>query len=119
VCLGAAKQAKPFGPQPLSASTGTFYPIPGELRSQFRELQYENQKLQIDNQQLLDLIEQNLDRHRDLELLARIEQNLERQRDLMDAMKSMIYGYAVEKRIDITKFTFDGNEVRFTEKKAQ
>lgn len=99
--LAQQKQAKPLGPQPVSASTGSYYPLPVEMRSQIRDLQYVNDHLEIEIQQMM----------------LRIEQDREKQADLVNRMKTVAIGYAISKHIDTAQFEFDANEVRFAEKK--
>jgi hypothetical protein len=99
--LGQKQAPKPFGPQPVNASTGVYYPLPAEMRAQVRDLQYVNDHLEIEIQQLM----------------LRIEQDREKQAELVNKMKTVAVGYAISKHIDTTQFDFDANEVRFAEKK--
>jgi hypothetical protein len=96
-----AAQAKPIGPQPVNSSAGTFYPLPADPRGKIRDLQYQWDQLEIQNQKLL----------------LQVQQNQQKQRDLMDGEKRVAWDYANDKRIDLGLFELDPDDVKFIPKK--
>jgi len=112
-----AQPAVPIGPPPISSSMGTYYPLPDEVRSKIREVQFQQSQLRFANESLILQIEQNLDRHRDLEMIAEIEQNLERERDCVDEIKKAAGGYALANHIDLSLFELDATQLKLIPKK--
>lgn len=95
-------KAAPAGP-PVSASTGTYYPVPPEVAVRIRALQHKNDMLEIENQRMQ----------------IKIEQNREQQIQLIDQMQNVAFEYASEKHIDLALFQLDAgsDDLKFVPKK--
>jgi len=96
------KNAQAVSAPPVAASPAqSFYVLPNEKRAAIRDLQYANAQLEIRKQKMLVEIQQ-----------------MERQQDtLVDQIKSVAFEFANEKKIDLSRYDLDPNQVMFVEKK--
>lgn len=78
------------------------YPFPPEEHSKIRDLEHENDQIEIENQKML----------------LKIEQNKARQSVLVDAVRSAAFQFAQAKRIDLDQYELDLGQIRFVKKKA-
>lgn len=111
----AAKPAQtPPSAPPLPGVTLSepFYPFPAEAKAKFRDLEYENDQLEIENAKLDHQIEE-----RAPDLVQQKAKNKARQAMLVDAMKTVAFEFASEKKIDLNLYEVDPAQVRFVNKK--
>ncbi len=103
-----AASAKPTAPAsapaPSSAVSDTIaYPLPLEQRDKIRDLQHENDQLEIENQKML----------------VQLERNHARQALLVDQMTIIATQFAREKNLDLTQVELNPATVALQKKKAK
>lgn len=77
------------------------YLFPPEQKAELRDLQYQGDQLEIQNQKLL----------------MQIEQNKEKQNALIDQMKEVAFEYAQKRKIDLSLYELDPVQMKFAKKK--
>lgn len=123
-CGLACAQQKPVkapAPGAPAAAPGitdeTIYPLPLEQRDKIRDLQHENDQLEIENDQLeienqkmLTKIEQNKER---------VEQNKARQTALVDKEKIIATEYARSRNLDPSQMDMDPAAIALRKRKGK
>jgi len=101
----AQQKAKPavVPPAPPVVVEETVYPLPLELRDKFRDLQHENDALEIDNQKML----------------VKIEQNKARQSAIVDQETEIASQFGRDKNLDLAKYELDPSQVALRRKKTK
>jgi hypothetical protein len=101
------KPAKAHGPAaPVispSVTVETVYPLPLAERDKFRDLQHENDAIEIENQRML----------------VKIEQNKARQATLVDQEMAIASQFGREKNLDLGQYELDPAPVALRKKKAK
>jgi hypothetical protein len=97
--------AAPVVPQSTSSSTTveTVFPLPLELRDKFRDLQHENDSIEIENQKML----------------VKIEQNRARQALLVDRETAIASEFGRSKQLDLAQYELDPAPIALRKKKAK
>jgi len=93
--------AAPVAPQ--SATVETVFPLPLELRDKFRDLQHENDSIEIENQKML----------------VKIEQNRARQALLVDRETAIASEFGRSKQLDLAQYELDPAPIALRKKKAK
>lgn len=79
------------------------YPLPLDLRDKFRDLQHENDQIEIENQKML----------------LKIEQNKARQAVLVDQEMGIASEFGRSKKLDLAQYELDPAPVTLKRKKAK
>ncbi len=79
------------------------FPFPLEERDKIRDLQHENDSIEIENQKML----------------VKIEQNKARQAALVDQMRLVALDFAERKKISLAQYELDPSQIKFVKKKPQ
>lgn len=101
----AAAQKKPDtvpSPAPVVSSEDA-YALPLAERDKFRDLQHEIDSIEIENQRML----------------VKIEQNKARQAQLVSQEQLIAWDFAQARKIDLSAYELDPNQIRFKRKPAK
>jgi hypothetical protein len=100
----APKVPPPAAPIVSSSTTvETVYPLPLELRDKFRDLQHENDSIEIENQKML----------------LKIEQNKARQAMLVDRETAIASEFGRSKQLDLMQYELDPAPIALRKKKTK
>jgi hypothetical protein len=100
----ASKLPPPVAPPVASSMTvETVFPLPLAERDKFRDLQHENDAIEIENQRML----------------VKIEQNKARQAVLVDQEMAIASKFGREKSLDLAEYELDPAPIALRKKKAK
>jgi hypothetical protein len=97
------QSALPTSPPPGATISEAAFPLPLELRDKFRDLQHENDAIEIENQKML----------------LKIEQNKSRQALLVDQEMAIASQFGREKNLDLAQYELDPAPIALRKKKAK
>lgn len=103
LCGFAPAQLKPVKAPVGPVTIETAYPLPLELRDKFRDLQHENDAIEIENQKML----------------VKIEQNKARQALLVDRETEIASEFGRSKSLDLAQYELDPAPIVLRKKKAK
>lgn len=106
VAVAQGPKPKPELIKPVVTSKGTFYQLPADARSRIRDLQYENDQLEIENQRLRAELAQQ-----ELETMRKLTQNQQKQRTLVDQMQDAATKFANDSKLDIGSVELDPHDL--------